>query len=195
MFSPSPSSSVDSAPPEGRGEQDGTGRGVSGVGLCAARQGSMEWRVKMVQRMLFVLALGSSLLGGTARAGGGVAGHWEGEILAPGAALELSVDIEGSDGDWRGFIDIPQQGVSHLRLQDIEVVGKKVAFTIARMPQAPRFEGKVKKGRMSGIFRQGDAAPTDFWMTYGVVDRVRRPQEPREPYRIRPYRSSSSPTG
>ena len=110
-----------------------------------------------------------------------LSGHWEGEIKAPGADLQVMVDLEQADGGWIGTIDIPAQGAKGLKLQDIEVEGSAARFTISGVPGEPTFDGTLAGDELTGKFKQGPAA-LDFRLGREAVERPRRPQEPTEPF-------------
>lgn len=85
------------------------------------------------------------------------AGHWEGEISLPGAALGIRVDLEQANGDWKGTIDIPAQGLRGFALGDVKEGGGHVSFTLPKVPGDPKFSGEVSANGQSigGNFTQG----------------------------------------
>jgi pimeloyl-ACP methyl ester carboxylesterase len=112
------------------------------------------------------------------------AGHWEGAIELPGEPLGIAVDLAVGEGGWQGTIDIPMQGAKGLPLADVRTDGVAVSFRIAGVPGNPTFEGALRQGRISGLFRQsGQEFP--FHLGRESVAPLRRPQEPRPPF---PYR-------
>jgi len=46
----------------------------------------------------------------------GPAGHWEGAITLPTAALGIQVDLSRNGEVWQGTIDIPAQGLRGFKL-------------------------------------------------------------------------------
>jgi hypothetical protein len=84
-------------------------------------------------------------------------GHWEGNIILPGAQLTIRVDLQGSAAEgWSGTIDIPAQGVRNFRLAGTSVQGDAVSFGMPGIPGEPKFSGKLgAQGKeISGQFTQ-----------------------------------------
>jgi pimeloyl-ACP methyl ester carboxylesterase len=112
------------------------------------------------------------------------AGHWEGAIELPGEPLGIMVDLAVGEAGWSGTIDIPLQGAKGLPLAEVRVDGVAVSFRIAGVPGNPTFEGALREGRISGLFRQsGQEFP--FHLGRETAAPPPRPQQPRPPY---PYR-------
>lgn len=106
--------------------------------------------------VLSVLIL--TLMVGHARADdAGPAGHWEGAITLPGTELGIKVDLEQTQGQWTGTIDIPVQGLRGFDLGDLSVANGEVSFTMPNVPGDPAFTGKLGDGgkTMTGRFSQG----------------------------------------
>ncbi len=85
------------------------------------------------------------------------AGHWEGAIELPGSALPVTVDLAPGPDGWRGEVDIPAQGARDLPLDDVQVAGDSVVFSLSGVPGTPTFRGTVSTGdttTMAGSFIQ-----------------------------------------
>jgi len=115
------------------------------------------------------------------------AGHWEGSIELPGGqSLGVIVDLSLAGNDWRGTIDIPAQGAQGLPLENIQVDGVNVRFTIKGIPGTPTFKGTLEGGKLAGDFTQGAAELTfELSREKTVSAAFNRPQEPKPPF---PYR-------
>jgi hypothetical protein len=86
------------------------------------------------------------------------AGHWEGTIETPGAALAIAIDLAARPGDkWEGAITIPAQHVKAFPLADITVKSTAVSFAMKGVPGSPQFSGTVSADGKSiaGQFSQG----------------------------------------
>jgi pimeloyl-ACP methyl ester carboxylesterase len=139
------------------------------------------WEVPAV---LLSLALSGMPLRAPAQQPADFTGHWEGAIELPGQPLGIKVDLKLTAEGWSGTIDIPMQGARGLALADVRVDGVAVSFRIAGVPGNPTFEGALREGRISGLFRQsGQEFP--FHLGREIAAPPLRPQEPEPPF---PYR-------
>ncbi|MTE13970.1 alpha/beta fold hydrolase [Nocardia sp. CT2-14] len=123
---------------------------------------------------------------------GGLTGDWHGSIEIPDHPLAVGVTFTD---EGKATIDIPAQGVDAAPLGDVSNDPDDVAWTLAKMPGNPSFQGKYDKGSDSikGRFSQsGQTFPLN--LTHGKVEGPPRPQEPKPPY---PYKSEdvSYPSG
>lgn len=102
--------------------------------------------------LAFILALFTGTL-----CAGDAAGHWEGAITLPSASLAIGVDLEQTEGTWKGTIDIPAQGLRGFELGAVKVVGASVSFSMPKVPGDPKFTGEVSADGQSiaGMFTQG----------------------------------------
>jgi pimeloyl-ACP methyl ester carboxylesterase len=120
------------------------------------------------------------------------AGSWAGQISLPPGPLAMAVVLNADpSGAWSGTIDIPAQGAKGLKLANIVVDGRAVAFAIAGVPGDPRFAGTLSDDgqAITGTFSQGGAT-FGFALKRGALPAVApvvvvRPQEPKPPF---PYR-------
>lgn len=91
------------------------------------------------------------------------AGHWEGSIAAPTAALKVIVDLDrDAKGTWIGDIDLPEQGVKDLPLRNVSVSGESVSFGLPAGQGDPMFKGKLSEdgATISGdFFQAGGSVP------------------------------------
>jgi CubicO group peptidase (beta-lactamase class C family) len=86
------------------------------------------------------------------------AGHWEGAIVLPNAALGVQVDLApAAGGAWQGTIDIPAQGTHGFVLNPVKVDGTAVVFGMPGVPGDPLFTGHLAEDNQSitGEFTQG----------------------------------------
>src|SRR5256885_1083603 len=84
----------------------------------------------------------------------GLAGHWEGAIAIPGAAMSILVDIaKGADGAFIGTIDIPAQQAKGLKLTGVKA-GDPASFAIDGVPGTPTFSGSISSDgiHLAGTF-------------------------------------------
>jgi dipeptidyl aminopeptidase/acylaminoacyl peptidase len=84
----------------------------------------------------------------------GLAGHWEGAITLPQAALQIQADFKQADNGWQGTIDIPQQNARGLALQAVRLEASQVHFELQAGPGVAVFEGKLEGDKISGNFSQ-----------------------------------------
>jgi pimeloyl-ACP methyl ester carboxylesterase len=115
------------------------------------------------------------------------AGQWSGQISLPPGPLAMAVVLNvDPSGAWSGAIDIPAQGAKGLKLSNIVVDNRAVAFAIAGLPGDPRFAGTLSDDgqAITGTFSQGGAT-LNFELKRGALPVAARPQEPKPPF---PYR-------
>ena len=98
-----------------------------------------------------------------------LAGHWEGKIETPGAAIKFDIDFTVNDGVLSGDISIPVQNTSDLALSDITLNGDEVSFAMVGVGGDPAFAGSFSEDgeSITGTFSQGGGA-FDFTMTRGA---------------------------
>jgi pimeloyl-ACP methyl ester carboxylesterase len=85
-------------------------------------------------------------------------GYWEGAIEIRGNPMEIAVELKkDAEGSWNGTIDIPAQEARGLRLANVIVDDRAVAFAIAGVPGNPAFGGTLAEDgkSMEGEFTQG----------------------------------------
>ena len=70
------------------------------------------------------------------------AGHWKGAISLPGTELEFMVDLEQTQEQWTGTIDIPVQGLRGFALADVVISGNDIGFKLPNIPGDPTFQGR-----------------------------------------------------
>ena len=84
-----------------------------------------------------------------------VAGDWTGAIDAGGVELGILVTLalDGA-GNWTGTIGIPQQGLSDVALESIEVDGDAVRFALPKSLVDASFDGRLHAAddRIEGTF-------------------------------------------
>jgi uncharacterized protein len=85
------------------------------------------------------------------------AGHWEGAITLPTAALGIRVDLSRRGESWQGAIDIPVQNLRGFKLDPVQVDGPTIAFAMPGIPGDPQFAGRLAEdgSGITGDFRQG----------------------------------------
>jgi hypothetical protein len=84
------------------------------------------------------------------------AGLWEGTLKTPNGDLGFVLNLH-LDGDrWTAEVDVPEQGVSGLPLEKINVDGSAISFSISA-PGDPQYAGKLSADgkTISGTFTQG----------------------------------------
>ncbi|HYE61771.1 MAG TPA: alpha/beta hydrolase [Phycisphaerales bacterium] len=112
----------------------------------------------------------------------GVKGLWSGHIDVMGQKLGIRVKFTT---DTAATIDIPDQGVTAMKLSDVTYTPPAVTFRMPEVPGEPSFKGTVKGDEMTGQFTQsGGSFP--FTLKRTTAEAVRRPQDPKPPF---PYRS------
>ena len=92
-----------------------------------------------------------------------VAGDWTGAIDAGGVELGILVTLalDGA-GNWTGTIGIPQQGLSDVALESIEVDGDAVRFALPKSLVDASFDGRLYAAddRIEGTFTQSGRVTT-----------------------------------
>jgi CubicO group peptidase (beta-lactamase class C family) len=86
-------------------------------------------------------------------------GEWSGSIKLPTTTLDVEVTLAA--GPPSGTIDIPKQNAKGLKLINVSIAGRDVAFTIDGVPGEPTFKGSLTDdGAITGVFTQaGQAFP------------------------------------
>ena len=108
--------------------------------------------------LLSFSAIGLGFMGNRAAAApADVAGHWEGAITLPTAALGIRVDLSRSGESWQGTIDIPVQNLRGFKLDPMKVDGPTIAFAMPGIPGDPQFAGRLAEdgSSITGDFSQG----------------------------------------
>jgi len=108
--------------------------------------------------LLTFLLFGPQFIGSLAAAAPpDFAGHWEGAITLPTAALAIRVDLSRSGESWQGTIDIPVQSLRGFKLDPVKVDGPAIAFAMPGIPGDPQFTGRLAEdgGSVTGDFSQG----------------------------------------
>jgi fermentation-respiration switch protein FrsA (DUF1100 family) len=85
-------------------------------------------------------------------------GYWEGSLEIRGNAMDIAVELaKDPKGAWSGTIDIPAQGARGVRLANVMVAGRDVAFAMEGVAGNPTFGGTLADdGRsITGEFTQG----------------------------------------
>ncbi len=76
----------------------------------------------------------------------GPAAHWEGGIQMPDREVRITVDLaKNSKGGWIGSVSFPNGGPVDAPLCEISVKDAAVRFSIAGLPDAPSFDGKLSQ--------------------------------------------------
>jgi len=86
-----------------------------------------------------------------------LAGHWEGEIVAPGMSVQVEIDIvKNSAGEFVGTFGQPAQHIAGLPLTAFAVDGRSVTFQVKGAAAGQRaFKGDISA---DGITMTGDFA-------------------------------------
>lgn len=121
--------------------------------------------------------------------------HWKGAIALPGLELTFTVHFSKDDaapGGWVATLDIPMQGVTGAKMNDVVYTEKELAFTFA-VPGNPIFKAAIDEGgrTASGTLTQaGQTFPltltrqTDEEAAANTLNRPQTPQPPF-PYEVR----------
>jgi len=116
--------------------------------------------------------------------------HWKGTIALPGLELTFTVHFtkdEAAPGGWAATLDIPMQGVTGAKMNDVVYNEKELAFTFA-VPGNPIFKGAIDEGgrTASGTLTQaGQTFPVTFTKQTdeeAAADTPKRPQMPQPPF-------------
>ncbi len=81
-------------------------------------------------------------------------GPWEGAIAIMGQELKIIVRFDGSGGELKATIDIPQQMAADLPLSNVRREGERVHFELAAGPGLAVFDGALAQGKIRGDFTQ-----------------------------------------
>lgn len=116
--------------------------------------------------------------------------HWKGAISLPGLELTFTVHFskdEAAPGGWGATLDIPMQGVTGAKMNDVVYTDKELAFTFA-VPGNPVFKAAIDEGgsTASGTLTQaGQTFPVTFTKQteeQAAADTPQRPQMPQPPF-------------
>ena len=83
-----------------------------------------------------------------------LSGRWAGSIKINEISLDIVVDFSAESEDWKGTIDIPQQGATGLTLQNVKYADSSVYFELEAGPGLAVFDGQLKSETISGVFTQ-----------------------------------------
>lgn len=87
-----------------------------------------------------------------------ITGRWEGSIDLIDMDLDIIIDFEmDADGEYKGEIDIPQQGAEDLPVTNVRVEGRTVTSDLPGVPGDAKFAGVISENgdTLSGEFTQG----------------------------------------
>lgn len=105
-------------------------------------------KVIVVPSFVAVLSLSCATL--AAAPAGKASGHWEGSVTLQGNELPIVVDLEqGTDGAWKGEIDIPMQGIRNLALDAVASDASTVSFHLPGIPGDATFKGTIAENGSS----------------------------------------------
>ena len=79
--------------------------------------------------------------------------YWVGTIRVMDSEMEIHLEIEEQDNQYRGLISIPEQFQYDLELSDFNVDYPDISFDLEAGPVAT-FQGSMKEGYISGNFSQ-----------------------------------------
>ncbi len=85
-------------------------------------------------------------------------GYWEGAIEIRGNALAIAVELKNEpESEWSGTIDIPAQNARGVKLANVMVDGRDVAFAMPGVAGNPAFAGTLSEDarEITGEFTQG----------------------------------------
>lgn len=115
-----------------------------------------------------------------------IAGDWHGTLEFSGMKLRLIFHVEGSDGNYSGTMDSPDQGAKGIPVETITLEGQDVEIKLPKLGIS--FSGVLhdEAQEIKGTFSQG-AANIPFTLQREAQEKqeLKRPQEPRAPF---PYR-------
>lgn len=86
-------------------------------------------------------------------------GAWNGAIKVPGMNLPIVLDFQKNGEKWTGNLDIPIQGIVDMKLAELKIDGKNIAFKLPEVPGNASFKGALQTDNQSiiGDFMQGGA--------------------------------------
>lgn len=88
-------------------------------------------------------------------------GEWNGKLKLPVGELTIVFRFEGqAAGEFKGFLDSPDQGAKDIPISDIELSDADVTFKIPRIKG--EYQAKVAGEEMTGTFRQGTPLPLNM---------------------------------
>lgn len=115
-----------------------------------------------------------------------IAGDWHGTLEFSGMKLRLIFHVEGSDGNYSGTMDSPDQGAKGIPVETITLEGQDVEIKLPNLGIS--FSGVLhgETQEIKGTFRQGAAnIPFTLQREAQEKQKLKRPQEPKGPF---PYR-------
>lgn len=108
-----------------------------------------------VSRRVVLGLFGGSLLSGTARSEGGLAGSWRGTWIKADDAIDVTVRFAATPAGWTGQFDSDDLQVANIRLSDISHVAPSVTFALAGDQSTIVFAGALDGDLISGLLTEG----------------------------------------
>ena len=107
-------------------------------------------------RASVVAAAAGLLLAGSAGAEISAVGHWEGQLVEKGQALDISYDLSRDASGVQGRFSAPRWAVMDYPLDHVALTGDRVAFHMG----GDALEGRLSGGTISGTFKGSDGEGT-----------------------------------
>lgn len=107
-------------------------------------------------------------------------GNWQGTLSAQSTEIGMNFHFYQEDGSWKGYLDIPQQGLKKFALQEVSFEDDSLYIN---MPQlGAQYSGALQEDRktIKGEFTQY-GAHFPLHLSRGKTS-ISRPQEPTPPY-------------
>ena len=137
---------------------------------------------RYIMTTLSVFALGPA---GATGQDAGVAGVWEGTLVAGPQRLQIIFRLEGQEGGGLGgTMDVPAQGATGIPLTTVTFEGRSLSLAFP-VPGGGAYEGVLSDdgNRFTGAFRQaGQDFPMELTRADATATAPRRPQEPAPPF-------------
>jgi len=105
---------------------------------------------------LFVILIGSTIMGIPVQAEASLQGDWEGAIVVSGQELGIIIHFKGEQDNLRATIDIPMQMLKNYSLQNIELKGAEIYMELPSQVVG-EFQGEISDNRIEGDYVQGPA--------------------------------------
>jgi pimeloyl-ACP methyl ester carboxylesterase len=112
-----------------------------------------------------------------------LSGSWKGTLDVMGQKIPLILHFMNDNGDWKGQMDSPSQGVKGIEMSKVIAEGPMLHFEISVASIA--YDGLLIDEKIQGTFKQsGMSFPLDLTRAEGEMETMERnrPQTPKPPF-------------
>jgi pimeloyl-ACP methyl ester carboxylesterase len=116
------------------------------------------------------------------------AGDWKGSLEINGTSIRINLHLKQEGGRWSGTFDSPDQNVTGIPMDRVEVDGDKLVWRMAGAGILYEGAFDAASGGISGTLTQGAGKLALTFQRMAPVAALVRPQEPKPPF---PYVSET----